>query len=158
MVVMGIGVGLFYSSITTAAVTALDPSRSSLAGRNRLHVPGGGRLGRPRPHHDGVHHRLRGPAAETTSAGSGLSGEEIDTLHGALAGTESAPQILARFSGATAERLIELVRDAFAAGMQWSFRLVALLALCGLVVSVLFVGGSLLRRDDEPAASPRTAG
>ncbi len=32
MVVLGIGVGLFYSSITTAAVTAIDPSRSSLAG------------------------------------------------------------------------------------------------------------------------------
>ena len=32
MIVLGIGVGLFYSSITTAAVTALDPSRSSLAG------------------------------------------------------------------------------------------------------------------------------
>lgn len=32
MVVLGLGVGLFYSSITTAAVTALDPSRSSLAG------------------------------------------------------------------------------------------------------------------------------
>jgi EmrB/QacA subfamily drug resistance transporter len=32
MVVLGIGVGLFYSSVTTAAVTALDPSRSSLAG------------------------------------------------------------------------------------------------------------------------------
>ena len=32
MVVLGIGVGLFYSSITTAAVTSLDPSRSSLAG------------------------------------------------------------------------------------------------------------------------------
>jgi EmrB/QacA subfamily drug resistance transporter len=32
MVVLGAGVGLFYSSITTAAVTALDPSRSSLAG------------------------------------------------------------------------------------------------------------------------------
>jgi hypothetical protein len=32
MVVLGIGVGLFYSSITTAAVTAFDPSRSSLAG------------------------------------------------------------------------------------------------------------------------------
>jgi len=32
MVVLGIGVGLFYSSITTCAVTALDPSRSSLAG------------------------------------------------------------------------------------------------------------------------------
>jgi EmrB/QacA subfamily drug resistance transporter len=32
MVVCGAGVGLFYSSISTAAVTALDPSRSSLAG------------------------------------------------------------------------------------------------------------------------------
>jgi EmrB/QacA subfamily drug resistance transporter len=32
MLVLGVGVGLFYSSITTAAVTALDPSRSSLAG------------------------------------------------------------------------------------------------------------------------------
>jgi EmrB/QacA subfamily drug resistance transporter len=32
MVVLGIGVGLFYSSITTSAVTALDPSRASLAG------------------------------------------------------------------------------------------------------------------------------
>jgi EmrB/QacA subfamily drug resistance transporter len=32
MTVVGIGAGLFYSAITTAAVTALDPSRSSLAG------------------------------------------------------------------------------------------------------------------------------
>jgi MFS family permease len=32
MVVVGLGVGLFYSSITTAAVTALDPSEASLAG------------------------------------------------------------------------------------------------------------------------------
>ena len=32
MVVLGIGIGLFYSSITTAAITALDPARSSLAG------------------------------------------------------------------------------------------------------------------------------
>lgn len=32
MMVLGVGVGLFYSSITTVAVTALDPSHSSLAG------------------------------------------------------------------------------------------------------------------------------
>ena len=30
--VLGVGVGLFYSSVTTAGVTALDPSRASLAG------------------------------------------------------------------------------------------------------------------------------
>ena len=32
MVVLGVGIGLFYSSITTAAITALDPSRAGLAG------------------------------------------------------------------------------------------------------------------------------
>jgi EmrB/QacA subfamily drug resistance transporter len=32
MVVLGVGVGLFYSSVTTVAVTALNPSQSSLAG------------------------------------------------------------------------------------------------------------------------------
>jgi EmrB/QacA subfamily drug resistance transporter len=32
MVVLGVGIGLFYSSITTAAVTALDASRAGLAG------------------------------------------------------------------------------------------------------------------------------
>ncbi|HEX9065692.1 MAG TPA: DHA2 family efflux MFS transporter permease subunit [Streptosporangiaceae bacterium] len=32
MMVLGAGVGLFYSSVTTAAVTALDPAQASLAG------------------------------------------------------------------------------------------------------------------------------
>jgi len=32
MIIIGIGIGLFYSSITTAGITALDPSLSSLAG------------------------------------------------------------------------------------------------------------------------------
>lgn len=32
MIILGVGIGLFYSSITTAGITALDPSRASLAG------------------------------------------------------------------------------------------------------------------------------
>ncbi len=32
MMVLGVGVGLFYSTITTAAITAVNPSRASLAG------------------------------------------------------------------------------------------------------------------------------
>jgi MFS family permease len=32
MVVLGMGVGLFYSSITTAGITAVDKTRASLAG------------------------------------------------------------------------------------------------------------------------------
>jgi EmrB/QacA subfamily drug resistance transporter len=155
LVMTGIGVGLFYSSITTAAVTALDPSRSSLAGGIvYMFQIAGGSIGL------GLTTTIFTTASEDSLqadlAGSGLSGSEIDSLHGALAGTDSATSLLARFPSATADRLVELVREAFAAGMQWGFRLVALLALAGLIVSVLFVGGSLLGARGEPAAQPET--
>jgi len=101
MVVMGIGVGLFYSSVTTAAVTALDPSRSSLAGGlvYMFQVAGG-------------------------AVGLGLTTTVFITAY--------EDHLQAHGAGA--------VRDAFASGMQWSFRLVAALALVGFLVSVLFVG------------------
>jgi EmrB/QacA subfamily drug resistance transporter len=144
MVAMGIGVGLFYSSITTAGVTALDPSRASLAGGIvYMFQVAGGSVGL------GLTTTVFVTASEDRLqkdlAGDRLDAGEVDALHGALAGTESAAQILARFSGTTADRLLELIRDAFAAGMQWAFRLVAALALLGVLVSVLYVGGSLLR-------------
>ena len=82
-------------------------------------------------------------ALQADLVGTRLSSREVDALHGALAGTDSANSLLTRFPAATADRLVELLREAFAAGMQWAFRLVALLALAGLIVSVLFVGGSL---------------
>jgi EmrB/QacA subfamily drug resistance transporter len=154
MVLMGIGVGLFLSSITTAAVTALDPSRASLAGGLvYMFQVAGGSVGL------GLTTTVFVTASEDQLqkdlAGSRLNNDEIDALHGALAGTESAAQILARFSSKTADRLLELIREAFAAGMQWSFRLVAALAVLGLLVSVLYVGGSLLHRNAAPGEEPK---
>ena len=153
MVVTGIGVGLFYSSITTAGVTAIDPARASLAGGIVfMSQIAGGSLGL------GLTTSVFVTASEDRLqkdlAGSRLGANEVDTLHGALAGTESAAQILARFSSRTADRILEMIRDAFAAGMQWAFRLVALLALLGLLVSLLWVGGSLLRPRRAGAAEP----
>ena len=156
MVVLGIGVGLFYSSITTAAVTALDPSRSSLAGGLvYMFQIAGGSVGL------GLTTTVFVTASEDSLqknlAGGRLDKSEVDTLHGALAGTESSTEILARFSRGVADRLLELIREAFAAGMQWAFRLVAALALVGVIISVLFVGGSLLHPREsaaEPAQPP----
>jgi EmrB/QacA subfamily drug resistance transporter len=45
MVILGIGVGLFYSSITTAGVTALDPSQASLGGIIYMFQIAGGAVG-----------------------------------------------------------------------------------------------------------------
>ena len=152
MIVTGLGVGLFYSSITTAAVTALDPARSSLAGGLvYMFQIGGGSIGLALT--TSVFTTASEDSLQADLAGSRLSGGEISSLQGALAGTDSAASILARFPAATADRLLELVREAFVAGMQWGFRLVAVLALVGLLVSVFFVGGSLIGAR-RPAAEP----
>lgn len=140
MIVLGVGVGLFYSSITTAGVTALDPSRASLAGGLIYTFQlAGGSLGL------GITTTVFITASEDSLqrdvSRAGLGNAEVDALHGALAGTETSAEILARFSASAADRILELVREAFVSGMQWSFRLVAVLALCGLVVSLLYVGG-----------------
>ena len=143
MVVTGLGVGLFYSSITTAAVTAVDPSRSSLAGGVvYMFQVAGGSVGL------GLTTTIFTTASEDKlqSAATGLSDAEVHDVQGVLAGTESAAEVIARHGAAAADRLVELVREAFVSGLTWSFRLVALLALAGLVVSVLFVGGSVMGR------------
>jgi hypothetical protein len=90
MVVLGVGVGLFYSSITTVAITALDPSRSSLAGAiiYMFQIAGG-------------------------SVGLGLNTAIV----------------------ASAPTLVEGVRIAFLVD--------AGLAVAGVVVTLLFVGGRL---------------
>ncbi|MDQ4133509.1 MAG: DHA2 family efflux MFS transporter permease subunit [Actinomycetota bacterium] len=87
MVVVGIGVGIFYSSITTAAVTALDPSQASLAGAivYMFQIAGG-------------------------AIGLGLNTAIV-----------------------TSESLVS--------GIATAFLVDAVLALAGLVVVVLFVGG-----------------
>ncbi len=92
MVVLGIGIGLFYSSITTAAITAVDPSRASLGGAivYMFQVAGG-------------------------SIGLGFNTALVVT----------APSLTA--------------------GIHRAFLVDSCLALCGLVVSVLFIGGRISR-------------
>jgi hypothetical protein len=94
MVVLGIGVGLFYSSITTSAVTALDPSQSSLAG--------------------GIVYMCQ------------IAGGAIGL------GVNTAIVVSSGSSGAD-----------LAAGIATAFKVDAILAGVGLVIALLFVGGSV---------------
>jgi hypothetical protein len=97
MVVLGLGIGTFYPTATTAGVTSVDESRSSLAGGivYMFQIAGG-------------------------SIGLGLT----TTI----------------FSGAI---------PPFIDGFQAGFRLDAGIALIGLAVSVLLVGGALFGRRAE---------
>ena len=148
MVVTGAGIGLFYSSVTTWAVTALDPSRSSLAGGiTYMFQIAGGSIGL------GIATTIFATASrdrlqEESEVAASLTDKQLDAVEGILAGTDSAGALQERFP-AIAARLEDLARDAFAAGFTWAFRLVAVLALAGLVVTVLELG-----REPGSAQSP----
>lgn len=98
MVVLGIGVGLFYSSITTAAITSLDDSRASLGGA-----------------------------------------------------IVYMAQIAGGSIGLGANTAIVLSASHMADGIHIAFLVNAILALCGAVVALLFVGGPLDKAKLEAA-------
>jgi MFS family permease len=153
MLVLGVGIGLFYSSITTASVTALDASRSGLAGGIvYMFQIAGGSVGL------GLNTTIFTSSSKTNlnshldKVGATVTEAQSDLVHGILAGTASGKHVLSQFSAGVAHRLSALVRDSFVAGLHTAFRLDAALALCALLVAVLFVGGVL--RDRGEAAPP----
>lgn len=100
MVVLGIGIGSFYPTATTAGVTSVDSSQTSLAGGiiYMFQIAGG-------------------------SIGLGLT-----------------------------TTVFSAAQPPFVDGVEAAFRLDAALSLVGLVITVLFVGGTLLGR--RPAEEP----
>jgi EmrB/QacA subfamily drug resistance transporter len=144
MLVLGVGIGLFYSSITTASVTALDASRAGLAGGIvYMFQIAGGSVGL------GLNTTIFTSSSRDSlrdnlgRAGAHISESQSDLVHGILAGTASGRHVLAQLPTDVADRLSSLVRDAFVAGLHTAFRLDTALALCALLVAVVFVGGRL---------------
>ena len=143
MFLFGIGVGLFISTVTTSAVTALDESRASLGGAilDMFQVAGGS-LGL------GISTSIFASAAnakldsDASAAGLPISGDEIRDVQGILAGTDTAQQVARHFPG-QAKDITGLVSDAFIAGLQSVLIVCAVVAAVGLVVTILFVGGRL---------------
>jgi EmrB/QacA subfamily drug resistance transporter len=147
----GLGVGLFYSSLTTVAVTALDESRASLAGGvlYMFQVAGGSvGLGLTTTIFTATalsHVRSEGIADR-------LDGAEEHAVAQLLSGTESTEQLAHRFPQLL-DQLEQLGRDAFVAGVHTALRVDAALALGGFLVTLFFVGGRLRDRRRAAAAA-----
>ena len=140
MIVLGIGFGLFYGSATTAGITAVDPSRSSLAGGLAyMFQIGGGAVGLALTTTIFSTFSERRLDEQVAQAGPPLTDAQGDAAHGILAGTDSGLAVLKEFPG-QGERILHIVREAFVAGFDAGFRLDAALALVGVVVAALFVG------------------
>jgi EmrB/QacA subfamily drug resistance transporter len=143
----GIGVGLFYPSVTTAAVTALDETRSSLAGglMYMFQIAGGAiGLGLTTAVFESVSENE--VSEKASAAGAPLNEAQENVVHGVLAGTDSGQKAFDQLSTIGAERALEVVRDSFVAGIQAGFLVVSLIAVAGCAIALLFVGGPLRRR------------
>jgi EmrB/QacA subfamily drug resistance transporter len=153
MLVLGVGIGLFYSSITTASVTALDSSRAGLAGGIvYMFQIAGGSIGL------GLNTTIFTSSSKGNlnshldEVGAKVTSVQSDLVHGILAGTASGQHVLRQFPAAVAGRLSSFVRDAFVAGLHTAFRLDTALAFCALV-AVVFVGGTVRGGAESPGAS-----
>jgi EmrB/QacA subfamily drug resistance transporter len=143
MLILGTGFGLFLSTITTAAVTSLAEARASLGGAILyMFQVAGGSVGLALTTAVFTRAAQDQLAADVAAAGLRAGDREVDDIQGILAGTESALQASAQFPGRH-EQITDLVRDAFVEGMTTAFRVDAALALAGVVVTVVFVGGRL---------------
>lgn len=137
LVVVGIGAGFFYPSITTAAVTMLDASRSSLAGGiTYMFQIAGGAVGL------GLTTALFTTRSEdlvvsdAAARGLRMTGDQAGVIHGVLAGTEPGEVAFHKFDASVADKVLDVVKDSFVAGVQLSLRVVAAIAFVGLIIAI----------------------
>ena len=137
LVLIGVGAGLFYPSITTAAVTMLVAARSSLAGGiTYMFQIAGGAMGL------GLTTALFTSRSEdlvvsdAAEAGLRMTGEQAGVIHGVLAGTEPGEEAFNQFDTSVADKVLDVVKDSFVGGVQLSLRVVGAIALVGLVIAI----------------------
>ena len=137
MVVMGFGVGLFYSTVTTAGVGALDKSRRAwpAASSTCARLP---RLGGP-----GLTTAIvTSVAADHVSASAvadRLTHNQEIAVNKVIAGTDSGQALLHQFP-AMANELMALAKDALVAGMSAGYVVVGSLAFVGFLIATFGVG------------------
>jgi hypothetical protein len=147
-VVAGIGVGLFYSTVTTVAVTALDQSRASLAGGViYMFQVAGGSVGLGLTTTVFTASALNHVRADRLA--DGLTDDQVHAVGNVLSGAESGQRLTAAFPQ-MAGQIEQLARDAFTSGVHTALRVDAALAAAGFVIVLFFVGGKLRRRRRPP--------
>jgi EmrB/QacA subfamily drug resistance transporter len=140
LIAIGVGAGLFYPTVTTIAVGMLDDSQSSLAGGIAyMFQVAGGAVGLGLTTALFTIRSEDKIASDVAELGVPTGGDQIAVIHGVLAGTDSGKKAFADFSGPVADKVLEVVRDSFVAGAQFSFRVIAAIALVGLVIAALGV-------------------
>jgi EmrB/QacA subfamily drug resistance transporter len=140
LVLIGVGAGFFYPTITTAAVGLLKESQSSLAGGiTYMFQVAGGAIGLGLCTTIFTLRSEDKLVSDATGLGLSMGEHQSAVIHGVLAGTEPGERVFNEFGTSVADRLLDAVKDSFVSGVQLSFRVVAAIAVIGLVIALLGV-------------------
>ena len=137
----------------------LDASRSSLAGGiTYMFQIAGGAIGL------GLTTALFASRAEdlvvseASEAGLQMTGDRAGVIHGYLAGTEPGNAAFNQFDTSVADKVLDVVKDSFVGGIQLSLRVVAAIALIGLIIAIRGVRPKATRPSRrKPSRGTRTA-
>jgi EmrB/QacA subfamily drug resistance transporter len=158
LIAIGIGMGLFFSSATTAGVESADPSETSLAGGLiYMFQIGGGSIGLGLTTMVITAVSLSRLTSSVASLGVHAGKAQVLALHGLLAGTETARQTLTAFAPDVVRRLPVLVSDAFVTGISAGYRVDAAIVLVAVVLAILFIGGPPKMKAPPDAAESERA-
>jgi len=144
MVVMGFGIGLFYSTVTTAGVGALDRARTSLAGGiiYMCQIAGGSvGLGLT----TAIVTAVAADHVSDSAVADRLTHNQEIAVNKVLAGTDTGGDLLHQFPSMAGE-LMRLAKDALVAGMSTGYVVVGALAFFGFLVATFGVGTWRRRR------------
>jgi EmrB/QacA subfamily drug resistance transporter len=157
MGLMGVGLGLFQSSVVTAAVKTDDQGRKSLvSGVVLMFQFVGGAIGLGLTTTIVASAERSAVDAHPAGANADLPEAARRALDGLLAGTEPAQQVLQQFSPDLARELLDIAGEAFAAGVRAGLRLDAGLVLVAVVLAVLLLPRGA--REAVPQRSPAPTG
>ncbi|MEQ9618551.1 MAG: MFS transporter [Deltaproteobacteria bacterium] len=141
-VILGIGLGIGFSSITTAAIGAVNQSRSSLAGGLiYMFQIGGGALGLAVSTAIFTDISKRSLASTIGHAGITLNGAERNTVENFLSGLESKSRLVEQFSPAVGEKIVSIVHDSYILGLHDAMLFVSLISIAGAVLSLIYIEG-----------------
>jgi hypothetical protein len=136
--------------VTTVAVGMLSQAQSSLAGGIAyMFQVAGGALGLGLTTALFTIRSEDEVVSKASDFGLRMSEQQASVIHGVLAGTESGQAAFSEFRTSVADRVLAVVKDSFVAGAQFSFRVVAGIAVVGLLIAILAVRPA--REDEAPA-------
>jgi len=137
LLALGLGLGVGLSSLTTAGVSAVDKSRSSLAGALvHMFQLGIGALGLVIATTIFTYISKSGLGSTLNRYGAELDKEHLGML---LSGTKFKSEFIAKFSPETGSNIASAIQESYISGMRGAMLFVSIIAFAGALITLFYI-------------------